>query len=175
VNGKTLTEAEARQLANAIKTNLIDLEKNLRLFHAVQGWFPLGYDSFTTWWDNEMREIPIATGIRNWAIFAMIEENTDAFNRIRSGMVPVIAHATGLAPTTISGIKSRARPKVRKFSRVDEDPTVVSVVIPTRWHRHLVALSIRRDKPMSDFLRPIIKEGMMQTYGIDLDKPPFKE
>jgi len=105
----------------------------------------------------------------------MIEENTDAFNRIRSGMVPVIAHATGLAPTTISGIKSRARPKVRKFSRVDEDPTVVSVVIPTRWHRHLVALSIRRDKPMSDFLRPIIKEGMMQTYGIDLDKPPFKE
>lgn len=169
---KMLTEQEARKLANKIKGNLSELEDNLKYFHAVQGWLPLGYDSFTVWWDNEMGDLPIATGIRNWAIYAMIQENMEG-NRVRRGMVGVMSHATGLAPSTITSMKykSRARPKVRQFGKRDEDPSVVAVVCPTRWHRHLISLSIRNDKPMAEFLRPIIKEGMMRTYGIDLDAP----
>ena len=39
---KQLTMAQARELANAIKANLTELEENLKYFHAVQGWLPLG-------------------------------------------------------------------------------------------------------------------------------------
>lgn len=170
---KILTESEARELATAIKSSLVDLEQNLRYFHSVQGWLPLGYDSFTTWWDNEMGELPIANSIRNWAIYAMIDENTTG-NRVRSGMTGVMAHATGLAPSTISGMKSRRRPKVREISKKDDELVPVSIVIPARWHRHMLTLSIRKDRPMSEFVRLFIKEGMLRNHGIDLDKPTFE-
>lgn len=172
-SNQTLTEQEARKLANEIRGNLLDLEKNLKHFHAVQGWLPLGYDSLTTWWDNEMRDLPIANVIRNWAAVEMIRENMEG-NRIRSGMTQVMAHATGLAPSTISGMKSRARPKVRTLSRKDDDLATFSMVIPERWRRHLLVLSARKDKSMADILRPIIKEGLMKHYGVDLDRPLYE-
>lgn len=171
---QTLTELEARQLADQIKGNLRDLEKNLKYFHAVQGWLPLGYDSFTTWWDNEMRELPLAKEIRNWAAYAMIDENMEG-NRIRRGMTHVMAHATGLAPSTISGMRGRARPKVRTLSRKDEDLTPFSIVIPERWRRHLLELSSKKDMSMADIVRPLIKEGLMRQYGVDLDKPLYEK
>lgn len=170
---KTLTQNEARELADLIKSNLRDLEKNLRYFHAVQGWLPLGYDSFTVWWDNEMRDLPISKGLRNWAIIMMIDENTEG-GRIRTGMSPVIAHAGGIAISTVSGMKSRARPKVRMTSRQDEDLTAVSIVVPERWRRHILRLSIQKDRTMADLMRPILKDGMMRMYGIDLDTPPYE-
>lgn len=171
---KTLTQSEARTLADAIKSNLLDLEKNLKYFHAVQGWIPLGYDSFTVWWDNELGDLPISNGLRNWAIYAMIDENIEG-GRLRQGMTAVIAHATGLAPSTIGGIKSRSRPKVRWTSRKDSDPAAINFVVPTLWHRHLISLSVQKDRSMAEILRPVVKDGIMRHYGIDLDKPISNE
>lgn len=167
---KIITEAEARRLAKEIRTNLLDLEKNLKFFHAVQGWIPMGYDSFTTWWDNEMRDIPIAAGIRNWAIYAMIDENLEG-NRIRRGMTSVIAHATSIAPTTVSSMRTRARPRFRYQGRPDSEMVPFGIGIPNLWHRHLISLSNSKDQSMADLVRPIIKDGMLQRYGIDLDAP----
>lgn len=167
-----LTFEKARELAELIKQNLRDLDKNLKYFHAVQGWLPLGYDSFTIWWDNEMRGLPIAAGIRNWAVYAMIDENVEG-GRLIPGMTAVMAHATGLAPNTITSMKfkHRARMRVRSTGRKDGDLTTFSMVIPERWRRHLVALSIRKDVSMADIVRPILKEGIQAKYDINLDNP----
>lgn len=169
---KILSEKEARDLANKIRGNLIDLDENLKYFHAVQGWLPLGYDSFTVWWDNEMRDLPIAVGIRNWAAYQMIRENTVG-GRMSTGMTAVVAHATGFAPSTITGMKTRARPRVRELGKRDDELGSITILVPERWRRHLIALSNQKDRSMADLLRPVVKEGIMNQYGVDMDQPLY--
>lgn len=168
---KVLTQNEARRLTIKIKSALATLDEDLKYFHSVQGWLPLGYDSFTVWWDNELGEIPISTGLRNWAIHAMIQENTEPSGRMRRGMTSVIAHATGMTTTSVSKMKTRARPKTRYHGRPDAELVPFGIMIPARWHRHMISLSNSKDKSMADITRPILKDGVMRHYGVDLDAP----
>lgn len=85
-----MTEKEARQLTERVKKGFADVESALREVLATQAWLPLGYDSFIAWFDAELSGIELAKGVRNFIVYAMLEEGkaSQAEIGVRFGYAP---------------------------------------------------------------------------------------
>lgn len=123
-----LSQKAARRLTLQIKKGFVDIEKLLdeAIIHNV--WQPLGYLSFTEWYDTEMRDINLARGARNLVVITMFAEKSTT--RITDGD---IAEMVGVSTSAIKEIKrswnagllnfvpplksGRKRPERRKWTR----------------------------------------------------------
>jgi hypothetical protein len=165
-----LTEKEARKLSGAIQRSLGDLENNLKAFHAGMGYLALGYESFTEWWDAELGPVPISVGLRNWAIFKMVEEQPLQRNgKKKWGSVVAVADAVGLEPGTIHTMMQKRHQ--RKTGFLPDEPVNIGFVVPNKWRDRIIKDAQARNMNMSDLVRNCLKRGFKQFYGVDLDAP----
>lgn len=165
----SMSATAARKLTQEIKRNFTDLERNLQKFHAAEGWIALGYDSFTLWWDAELRGIQMATSLRNWVITQMLAEYESVDGRISRGGVPAVAHAVDVSNATVKAVRTKYRTRMSEKS--DDDTIAMAVPMPNRWRRHIMNTATNKNMNMSDILRPIIFEGMKRKHHVNLDEP----
>jgi len=168
-----ITQAEARKLTASIKTGLANIEQQLRHFHAVQGWFPLGYESFVEWWDAELGTIPISMGLRNWVIFVMVdsEPKTPGGYNAR-GLVGAVAQVMGTSSATVREVvRERNRHRSTLAGKLDHEHVSLGFLVPKLWRRHLVKLAADKNVNMADILRTVVRDGIRERYGVDLEKP----
>lgn len=92
-----MNEIDARKLSRRIKKSWQDLEKLLN--EAITGniWTPLGYESFTEWYDSELQGVPLALGARNMVVVIMLSEEYATQREI--------AHMVGVHESVISRIR----------------------------------------------------------------------
>jgi hypothetical protein len=171
---KVFSERQARASAKIIKSGLANLEAELKRFHAYMGWLPLGYHSFTEWWDNELGNVPLATGLRNWAIFAMTEEapRSTYTGNLAHGTVPAVAQAMGVSPHMVRNVihQNRQRQRSRLTGKSDDDTVQIGLGVPNLWRKRIVQTASERKVSMADLLRPVIADGMKSRYGVDVDQ-----
>lgn len=162
-------------MTQKLRVALRDLESQLKEFHRLQAWEPLGYDSFLAWWDAEFFDVPVSMGIRNWAITKMHSEapRSKLTGRVASGYNQAIAQAVGTTGKGVTNViqRTQARHRRLKYGLNDEDAATLAVVVPYRWHRRIMALAIEKDCNMADLVRPVIAAGFKTRYGVDLDAP----
>lgn len=176
----TITAAKARKLVQAIRGDLTDLERNLQEFHALQAWLPLGYRTFLEFWDAELHKLPIAAGLRNWVIYAMVDEQSvpgsDGKPRLPVGKTALIAQATGVSSSHVRQLKVhqlKARARTRKSGHDDDDMVTVGFVAPYRWRRRLTEVAVAKNVNVSDLMRRFVAEGMRKHYKVDMDAPSW--
>lgn len=177
---KRITKREARELASQIKQDLSNLEGNLRMFHALHAWLPLGYASFLAFWDAELSGVPISMGLRNWVIAALVDEQS-VLNEEHRPVLPrgsrqAIAEALGVSVSTVSSVRAylmRDRYKVRRTGYNDDDKIGIGLRAPYRWHRHIHTLAVSKHVTMTDLFRKWITDGARRA-GIDLEAEPWQ-
>lgn len=69
-----MNKREAVSLTNTIRSNLKDLDECLTDFIEQNGWTPMGYRSFTEWWDGEIGQLRLAGYMKTYVISLMILE-----------------------------------------------------------------------------------------------------
>ncbi len=124
-----MNERAARSLTKRIQKGYRDLEELLieAIVHNV--WVPLGYDSFTAWYDAELGAIPLARGARNLVVITMFAEKstvkiTDADIAEIIGVSPSAVKEVrrswnaGLLPGFVPPLESgRKRPERRRWTK----------------------------------------------------------
>lgn len=95
-----MNEKNARALTRKIQQGYRDLEALLTDAIIENVWEPLGYMSFTEWYDAEMSEIPLARGARNVVVITMFAEKstTQVTDKQIAGMI-------GVSPSAVRDIK----------------------------------------------------------------------
>jgi hypothetical protein len=73
---KISTKKQARELTAAIRHGLMSAEKALKEFIAGAGWEVLEYDSFESWYDDNLADITLAVELRTYVIYHLLETNT---------------------------------------------------------------------------------------------------
>lgn len=69
-----MNEKDARSLTRRIRNHWRELEKLLNEAITGSAWSPLGYHSFTEWYDSEFLDLPLAKGSRNMVVIIMLSE-----------------------------------------------------------------------------------------------------
>jgi hypothetical protein len=71
-----MNEKTARTLTRKIQQGYWDLETLLTQAIVENIWIPLGYGTFTEWYDAEMRDIELARGARNVVVVTLFAEKS---------------------------------------------------------------------------------------------------
>lgn len=167
----TISQRAARKRTTEIKSSLRDIEQKLREFHALSAWLPLGYSTFTEWWDSELGPIPVATGLRNWIIFAMVDETPrTTAGKLTNGYADKISDSLGTTSHAVKSVVSRARYRTKITGKGDHEFITLSVLIPNLWRRHIIRTAELKRVNMADLMRPIILDGMKRKHGVDLNE-----
>src|SRR5258705_8968379 len=86
-----ITKRAARKLTEQFRSGLINAERAMQEIIADKAWEPLGYGSFTAWWDGEnFGDITLATELRPHVIYTMLDEgqSVDAIAETVKGIGP---------------------------------------------------------------------------------------
>jgi hypothetical protein len=70
--------AWAERLWERLQSNFLDAHKTIIEIIGARAWEPLGYDSFATAWQDQMKNITLASEIRPHIVFQMIDEGLTA-------------------------------------------------------------------------------------------------
>lgn len=95
-----MNERSARALTRKIQQGYRDLEALITDAIIQNVWEPLGYISFTEWYDAEMSSIPLARGARNVVVITMFAEKTTTKVTDKE-----IAEMIGVSPSAVRDIK----------------------------------------------------------------------
>lgn len=146
-----LNEKEARALTGRIQRTWRNLEEllNQAIIHNV--WTPLGYDSFTAWYDAEMSGIPLARGGRNLIVITMFAEQTHT--KVTQAD---IAEMIGVSTATIQQIRKSWNAGLLPFlPPLNLKPAEDERVTPKRriWTRTLRWMGVRVKIELHDELQ----------------------
>lgn len=95
-----MNEKSARALTRKIQQGYKDLEALLTNAIVENVWEPLGYTSFTEWYDAEMSSIHLARGARNVVVITMFAEKSTTQVTDKQ-----IAEMIGVSPSAVKDIK----------------------------------------------------------------------
>lgn len=97
-----MNRKEALSLTRTIRTSLEDIDTALTAFIEQNGWTPMGYRSFTEWWDGEIGQQRLAGYMKNYVISVMIlERDAD-----EGATMKAIAERLGVSVSTVYRIAS---------------------------------------------------------------------
>lgn len=69
-----MNKREALNLTSKIKQSLEDLDVTLTAFIEQNAWLPMGYGTFTEWWDSEIGQLRLGNHMKSYVISLMILE-----------------------------------------------------------------------------------------------------
>lgn len=136
-----MNEKEARSLTRRIRGHWRDLEKLLNEAITGNAWAPLGYQSFTEWYDSELLDLPLAKGARNMVVIIMLSEEYASQREI--------AHMIGVHESIISRIKKAwEQGLVTPFL-----PPQRKAPVRKEWDPHHVWVGTKLDKDLHFLLK----------------------
>lgn len=98
---RKISAAAAEKLWTDIRTDLVNVEKNIIKAIKVRAWEPLGYASFVECWNNRLKGVRLATDVLKVHVVYALFETTDNAATVGS----TIGVGGGVSPSTIDRIK----------------------------------------------------------------------